>query len=178
MKDDTQNTMFNQANLNIEKEHILNLKRIYESENESLHKADFIDEEGKSHPNCTQIIAELIELDFIETENDENTFFLTTAGYDFVEGLINREKVREVSQSDVIKPEQLIHALGAKKVKKYLFIWLVLFGASVAVYKYYFPNALQNNKPQVEIILTDEALENIKQQAQQRIDSIKKSNKE
>ncbi|AXO78946.1 hypothetical protein DZC78_00610 [Olleya aquimaris] len=140
-----------------------------------MHKTDFVDEEGNSHPNYERVISELVAMDYIETENDENVFFLTTSGYDCVEEL-NGKKERIIPERRAIQSENLtemIHKFGTKKIKKYIFIWLISFGIFVAVYKYFFPSSFQNKKPESEVILTDEMVDDIKEQTQQKTDSIK-----
>ncbi len=143
-----------------------------------MHKTDFVDEEGNTHPNCERVVSELEAMDYIETENDENVFFLTTFGYDYVEEL-NGKKERIIPMRRTIQSENLteiIHNFGSKKFKKYIFIWLISFGVFVAAYKYFFPSSFKNKKSEIEVILTDEMVNDVKKQTQQKIDSIKKSN--
>ncbi|MDC7997989.1 hypothetical protein [Gilvibacter sediminis] len=78
--------------LYLEEEHIINLKRIYESENQSLHKAEFVDEAGNPHSDYERVLLELVAMDYIESENDEDIFFLTSFGYDCVEQLNGKKK--------------------------------------------------------------------------------------
>ena len=136
---------------------------------------DFIDQEGNPHPNNEQIISELLKMDYIETGNDKNIYFLTTTGYDCVEGLKRKETntIQESKEIQLDSLTELIHNFGTKKFKKYIFIWLFLFGIFVTVFKYFFPNSFQKDKPKIEVILNDEMIDDIKNQTQQEIDSIK-----
>ena len=129
--------------------------------------------DGNPHRDCERIISELVAMDYIETENDENVFFLTPSGYDCVEALLEK-KAKTIPERREIKFEQLtkmIHKFGAKRFKKYIFIWLMSFGIVVAVYKYYFPSS-QKKKPPISKTLSDKMLNDIKKQVQQKMDSI------
>ena len=140
-----------------------------------MYKTDFIDEDGNPHPDNERITSELLAMDYIVTENDENLFFLTATGYDCVEE-INGKKEKIISESSQIQPEHLkemIHKLGAKKYKKYIFIWLISFGIFATLYKYFFPSTFQNNKQDIEVVLTEEVIDDIKKQTEQKMDSIK-----
>lgn len=139
-----------------------------------MHKTKFIDESGVSHPEFERIIAELVEMDFIETENEEQIFYLTTSGYDFVEELIGKQRgkthKREVIQID--QSTELIRKFGTKKFKKFIVFWLISFGFFVAVHRFYFPNSLKSNEAQIEVIITDERVNEIKKQVKVKLDSI------
>ncbi len=131
--------------MNLTEEYIANLKLIYGSENQSVNRTEFIDEDGNLHPEPEKIISELVELDCIETETDENVFFLTTYGFDCVEQLtINGTKEnynRNEIQTDTFN--EFVNRIGEKNFKKYIFIWLISFGIFVAVCKFFFPRSLE-----------------------------------
>lgn len=61
------------------------LKRIYHSENESLHKKEFTNTDESATTTSEKIISFLLALDLIETENDPDIYFLSPETYDLIE---------------------------------------------------------------------------------------------
>ncbi|MDC7997990.1 hypothetical protein [Gilvibacter sediminis] len=66
----------------------------------------------------------------------------------------------------------MIQKFGTKKFKKYVFIWLIALAVFIGVYRYFSPNSFQKDESEIDVILTDEMIDDIKQQTQQKLDSI------
>lgn len=63
----------------------INLKKIYESDGQQLAKGDFEGLRGESYIHTEELIRDLEELHFIETEYEEGVYFLTEQGYLYIE---------------------------------------------------------------------------------------------
>ncbi|WP_378184158.1 hypothetical protein [Aquimarina sp. SS2-1] len=156
--------------MNLSEEHIINLKLIYESNGQSMHKLKFIDTFGNPHPQPETIISELIEFDYIEIEDDPSIFFLTTSGYEQVEiinnGLQHYNDVTKEIQVDYFTKS--IEKLGIKRFKKIIFIWLIGFGIILTVYSFLNGHTNKRAVNDIEIILTDEMKQDIRKKAKKQ----------
>ena len=61
---------------------LVNLELIFKSENQCLHKDDFIDLNQKRISDSSELIAYLLDKNLIEIEEDASVFYLTTEGYE------------------------------------------------------------------------------------------------
>lgn len=62
-----------------------NLERIYNAESQSLHKSAFIDMDKNKLENPNDLIGIMAKLDLIETEVDDDIYFLTEIGFEYIE---------------------------------------------------------------------------------------------
>ncbi len=63
----------------------VNLEMIHNAKNQSLHKSDFVDLEKNKLENPDELIGLMVQLDLIETESDDDFYFLTEIGYKHTE---------------------------------------------------------------------------------------------
>ena len=128
----------------------VNLELIHNAKNQSLHKSDFVDLEKNKLENPDELIGLMVQLDLIETESDDNFYFLTEIGYKHAENyyywgeLPSEYKVEdEYDNNDDYQDEELIPIIDNRtKGKRYL--WLFLFVISV-VYYFLIYNVKPNN---------------------------------
>ncbi|OHX66410.1 hypothetical protein NH26_08600 [Flammeovirga pacifica] len=84
------------------------------------------------------LIDELIQFDLIENEEDENTFYITPHGYEFLDDYVEEDEEEYVTEK--LTDEQLmekINFFGIDKFKYYLFTWFILFMIILTTFIYY-----------------------------------------
>ena len=104
---------------------------------------------------------------------------MTPAGYDYVEEQIRSQSSSKPQQKNKLKiddPGKLIRRFGTKKFKRYIFIWLFAFGVIVAIYKFNAPRSFQSDNTDIEMLISDEKLNDIFQKAQEIQDTIQNKN--
>ena len=121
----------------------LNLELIYNAKNQSMHKSGFVDWEKNKLDNPNELIGIMIKLDLIETEHDDDIYFLTEIGYKHTEsnsgwywGELPPEYEVEAEydddQDEDFDPNPIPIIDNRKKGKKYF--WLILIVISVVYY--------------------------------------------
>ena len=114
-----------------------NLLRIYEAENQSLHITEFLITGDGVHSIPQRIVSELVDFDLIETEDDKNVFYLTTAGYNYVEQIILGKGSKKNQSTDIFEMkdiEEYLSQFGRKKMHLYIVLWLGLLALLATLY--------------------------------------------
>lgn len=150
-----------------------NLILIYNSENQSIHQDNFHIEKEGVYSTSQSIINELLNHDFIETEKDEKIFFLTTEGYDYVENLQKPITEKQQFPNDVFEIGQrapLIALLDKNKLKKYTFIYLIIFALFLSIYLDKYP--VKSEKERLNELIPDDVKKEMMLDVSKALDSI------
>lgn len=155
---------------------IENLKLIKNSQNESLHKRDFIISENDNIKLDT-LISFLVDNEFIETELDDNIYFLTPDTYNLIESeslksallykmnINNTEDIdgyEDIDDYDVEYTKEELELLKKEQKKDFMggnrfqLILLLIVMSLASFYKYLFP--IKNNS-QYKFEINDKMLE-------------------
>lgn len=151
-----------------------NLVEIYNSKNQSIHTTEFIIEKEGLYSIPQKIIEELLLHDLIETEKDENIFFLTTEGYNYVENIEKLKFEKKEVSNDVFEMsqiEKLLNSIDKNKFKKFVLLWLLTLAVFITIYLEI--NPVETEKEKINKIMDEEVKEKIREQTLKLIDSIK-----
>lgn len=153
--------------------HIHNLKLIHSTEGQQLHLSKFEDETGTPHFEPYKIVEELLKLHLIETEQEDDVYFLTPEGYDWAENHTDKEESQ--GDNDMFAGTVLskILEMEPKKLRKNLFAWLLWIGVVVTAYVALKPDSQEGENNRLNTVLDSaQILEAAQIKLKQRLDSI------
>lgn len=142
---------------------LINLDLIFRSNNQCLHKDDFVDLNQKRIADSSELVTYLLNNNLIEIEEDASVFYLTTEGYEVHESwvwydpdLIPEMPVRRVQDSyslpDVQK-EKVIRP--SVRMKVFIVGFLVMIGTYIIQ-----GELTEKEKPYIPSNLIQEEFEN------------------
>lgn len=157
--------------MQLSEEQLSILRRIHDSEGHAIAgiqirrlKIDF--------PDLYYELEEFIEMELVEYEEKENRYYLAYGGFEQLER--KPSKIRQ--QTDYEQYQEILEAIGGRKVfqKKFL---LTIFSISFLVTLVLFINPeFAKFKKQKPIELKESTLDQLKEETQEKLDSIQDSN--
>ena len=149
----------------------INLEHIYNAKNQSIHKSGFFNLDKNKLENPDELIGILVKLDLIETESDDDIYFLTEIGYNYAENHSGwywgelppeygtEDKYDDDDEDEEFDPNPIPLVNNHTKGKKYF--WLILL---VIIVVYYF--LIHNPKPRNnELKILPELIKEVKHHA-------------
>ncbi len=123
--------------MELTKSHGAVLVKIHDSENENLKKSRFV-EVKSTYPDLEEIIEELEKFELVEYEIRENTYYLTTEGYEIVEKIKNPPKVKKINKkSNEEEYNDMVKFFGgAKNFHRFVILIMLIVGVMFALMFY------------------------------------------
>ncbi|ANQ52152.1 hypothetical protein MY04_4817 [Flammeovirga sp. MY04] len=129
--------------MDIKKEHIILLEEIKSSKSQSININEIKFENYLQKERLLKLIEDLLRYDLVETEDDNDVYFITPNAFDFLDDYadyfdddidFDEDEPRKLTAEEL---NEKINFFGKDKTRYYIFIWIAIIGIIIIFFTYY-----------------------------------------
>ncbi|MBB3699222.1 hypothetical protein KMW28_26120 [Flammeovirga yaeyamensis] len=129
--------------MDIKKEHIILLEEIKSSKTQSININEIKFENYLQKERLFELIEDLLRYDLVETEGDNDVYFITPNAFDFLDDYgdyfdddvdYDEDEPRKLTAEEL---NEKINFFGKDKTRYYVFTWIAIIGIIIVFFTYY-----------------------------------------